>query len=212
MSQKRILLATGNKKKGQELTEILGADFSVSTLADVGLTDLDIVEDGDTFAENARIKVDAVVATLRQRGDLDDFFGVLGDDSGIEVDALDGAPGINSARFAENHDAGCGDADNNFLLLKMMHDLPENKRQARFVCHLCLFLIHVQKWHTAEGTVEGQIAEKERGNGGFGYDPLFLPGEAPGRHMAELTPANKHTISHRGRAMRKIAAILGPTH
>jgi XTP/dITP diphosphohydrolase len=208
MKSKRILLATGNRKKGEELADILDDRFIVDTLADAGLADLEIIENAATFAGNARIKVDTVAAALKKKKQLDTYFAILGDDSGLVVDALQGAPGIHSARFAENHQAGQGDSANNLLLLNKLGDRPLAKRQGRFVCHLCLYLIHVAKWHTTEGTVEGKIAVKPSGNRGFGYDPLFMPDDAPGKHMAELSSEHKHRISHRGHAMRQIAVIL----
>jgi XTP/dITP diphosphohydrolase len=206
----RLILATGNPKKGRELQELVGDAFDVVTLGAIGLGDLDIVEDADTFAGNAEIKVRAVHDALRARGEsLEDVRAIVGDDSGIVVDALDGAPGIRSARFAADHDAGAGDEANNALLFRLLEDTPDAERTARFYCAIAILSPSDGAVDHVDGAVEGRIARTERGSGGFGYDPLFLPDEFPGRHMAELTAAEKHSISHRGKAMRKALALLG---
>lgn len=199
-----LVLATGNAKKGRELKELAAGRFDVATLADVGLAGLAIVEDGDTFAANARIKCDAVWAALPQH---DDVHAVLADDSGLIVDALDGKPGVRSARFAVDHGTGDGDAANNALLLLLLAPVPWERRTARFAC-----AIHARlrdgRVLTSFGAVEGRIAYDEIGAGGFGYDPLFCPDEAPGKRMAELSAGEKHAISHRGRAMRDVLAQI----
>jgi XTP/dITP diphosphohydrolase len=196
-----LVLATGNAKKGKELRELAAGRFDVATLADVGLAGLDIVEDGLTFAANAQIKCDAVWAALPPR---DDVFAVLADDSGLIVDALDGKPGVRSARFAIDHGTGAGDAANNALLLLLLAPVPDERRTARFAA-----AIHARtkdgRVVTSYGTVEGRIARDERGAGGFGYDPLFVPlAVADGRRMSELSADEKHAISHRGKAMRDV--------
>jgi XTP/dITP diphosphohydrolase len=164
-------------------------------------------EDGLTFAANAALK--AVYYSRFAPGEL-----VLADDSGLEVDALDGAPGVRSARFAA--DAGLIDAPNasnntdvrnNLLLLQDLAGVPQPKRTARYRCVLAAAR-DGQILHTAEGTVEGLILEAPRGKGGFGYDPLFyLP--ALNRTMAELDLETKHTLSHRGRAIAALLPLLG---
>jgi len=163
-------------------------------------------EDGLTFAENATLK--AVYYSRFAPGEL-----VLADDSGLEVDALDGAPGVRSARYAA--DAGMGkapssgdiDAQNNLVLLQRMVGVPPAQRTARYRCVLVAARDGVAQ-HTAEGAVEGLILESPRGTGGFGYDPLFyLP--ALGLTMAELDLETKHTLSHRGQAIATLLAIPG---
>lgn len=205
----RLILATGNAKKRRELEELVGDAFDIQTLVDVGLGDLDIVEDADTFAGNAEIKARAVRNALLERGaDLSDVRAILADDSGIVVDALNGAPGIRSARFAKDHDAGEGDADNNALLLKKLADVADDARTGRFYAAICVLNPATDEVSHVNGSVEGKIARFEKGEGGFGYDPLFLPEAYPGLHMAELSPTQKHEISHRGKAMGKALALL----
>jgi XTP/dITP diphosphohydrolase len=164
-------------------------------------------EDGLTFAANAALK--AVYYSRFAPGEL-----VLADDSGLEVDALDGAPGVRSARFAA--DAGMVDAPNasysidvrnNLVLLQRLAGVPQSKRTARYRCVLAAAR-DGQVLHTAEGAVEGLILEAPRGKGGFGYDPLFyLP--ALNRTMAEVDLETKHTLSHRGRAIAALLPLLG---
>jgi len=163
-------------------------------------------EDGLTFAANAALK--AIYYSRFAPGEL-----VLADDSGLEVDALDGAPGVRSARFAA--DAGMVDSPaynrntdvrNNLLLLQRLVGVPQSRRTARYRCVLAAAR-DGQVLHTAEGTVEGLILEAPRGKGGFGYDPLFyLP--ALNRTMAELNLETKHTLSHRGRAIAALLPLL----
>ncbi len=203
-----LILATQNQKKKRELVELIEHTFDgawqVMTLDELGLGDLEIVEDADTFDGNARIKVDAIAAALGKRDDATDWAAILADDSGLCVDALDGGPGVRSARFAKDHDAGSGDDDNNALLVRKLADVPEADRGAAYVCYIAVRLKNGDVF-TTDGEVRGRIALAPKGHEGFGYDPYFVPVEAvgePGRHMAELTPAEKHSISHRGRATR----------
>jgi XTP/dITP diphosphohydrolase len=164
-------------------------------------------EDGLTFAANAALK--AVYYSRFAPGEL-----VLADDSGLEVDALDGAPGVRSARFAADSglidsptSTGNTDVRNNLLLLQRLVGVPQSKRTARYRCVLATAR-DGQVLHTAEGAVEGLILEAPRGKGGFGYDPLFyLP--ALNRTMAELDLETKHTLSHRGRAIAALLPLLG---
>ncbi|MFZ9886592.1 MAG: non-canonical purine NTP pyrophosphatase [Myxococcota bacterium] len=196
-----IVLATQNEKKRRELAELVAGRFVVRTLADDGLGDLEIIEDADTFAGNARRKADAVYKALAQRGRLHDVVAVLADDSGLMVDALDGRPGVRSARFAADHGLEAGDEANNVLLLQQLAGVSVDRRSARFCCAI---YVRISDERSAEafGTVEGHIATDLQGAGGFGYDPLFVPDEHPGRRMAELSSDEKHRISHRGKAMR----------
>ena len=164
-------------------------------------------EDGLTFAENATLK-----AVYYSRFALGEW--VLADDSGLEVDALDGAPGVRSARFAA--DSGLTDSPdandntdvwNNLVLLQRLADIPPAQRTGRYRCVLVAARDGVAL-HAAEGAVEGLILEAPRGTGGFGYDPLFyLP--ALDRTMAELDLETKHTLSHRGRAFAALLPMLG---
>ena len=200
-----LVLATQNAKKARELEQLAGARFLVRTHG----TDVD--ETGLTFMDNARLKADATLRALAP-GVRAETFAVVADDSGIAVDILDGKPGVRSARFASDHGTGTGDDANNALLLLMMAAVPDEMRAARFVSAVCAVIVATGERVEAEGTVEGTIARDLLGAGGFGYDPLFCPLEAPLRRMAELTADEKHAISHRGRAMRALLARLdGPS-
>ena len=153
-------------------------------------------EDGDTFEANARIKA---IAARERFG-----FAALADDSGLEVDALDGEPGVYSSRYA----GPCAnDAENNSRLLLALQDVPEAERTARFRCTI-VFIADDGTETVAQGTCEGRIGFEPRGEHGFGYDPLFLPDAVVGRTMAELTLAEKNAISHRGAALRDLRAKL----
>jgi XTP/dITP diphosphohydrolase len=224
---KTLLLATQNPKKGKELDELARGAFTVRTLKDVGLADLVIVEDAPTFEGNARKKVDAVYAALTP-AQRDETYAILGDDSGLVVDALGradigGRPGVRSARFAEDagltHLGPTADAANNALLLTMMSAVPDEQRAARFVSCVCARIVAANPagqasvpapYLEARGAVEGTIARDLIGGGGFGYDPLFICSDEPatGKRMAELTADQKHAISHRGRAMRVLLKQL----
>ena len=187
-----IVLATHNAKKRAELARILaplGHD-----LADVPLSDVE--ETGRTFEENARLKA---ASGCRESG-----LPCVGDDSGLCVDALDGAPGVYSARFAGEHG---NDAANIAKLLDMLKGVPEEQRTARFVCAVCCIFPDGNEI-TLRGTCEGKIAFEAAGEGGFGYDPVFLPQDAPGLTMAQLAPGTKDTLSHRGKALALLAERL----
>ena len=188
----RVLLASGNRKKAAEMAAILGdatgARFEVLTLADFpGLASPE--ETGATFLENARIKARA--------GAAGSGLPTIGEDSGLAVDALGGAPGIFSARYAEG-----GDGARCVKLLRELASVPPGQRAARYVCAAVLALPDGRE-ESAQGTCEGAVALEPRGAGGFGYDPVFLLPD--GRMMAELEPAQKAAISHRGRALRLLA-------
>ena len=192
-----LVLATNNKDKVREFREMLrhsGLDLSVLCLADFpGLPP--VPENGRTFSENAAKKA---LFAAQATGKL-----ALGDDSGIEVDALAGRPGICSARFAGERATGKG---NNEKLLALLRDVPERRRQARFACFIALAnpekIIDI-----AEGNCAGTIVMKPRGSGGFGYDPLFQPIEYH-KTFAELSPSIKNRISHRARALEKALMML----
>jgi XTP/dITP diphosphohydrolase len=211
LSAPLLLLATQNTKKRKELEELARGRFAVCSLADVGLHALDVAEDGDTFAANAEKKARGALAALHAAHHTD-VFAVLADDSGLEVDALDGKPGVRSARFAADH--GCSflgdsaDQANNALLLTLLSPVPAERRGARFVAHVCAVVVDTGAVERAEGRVEGAIARDLQGAGGFGYDPLFLPAAIPGKRLAEVSSADKHSISHRGQATRAVLAAL----
>jgi XTP/dITP diphosphohydrolase len=195
--QARIILATRNPGKLAELRRILGA-------AEVGVTvdDLDdvpdmpeVAETGRTFRENALIKARAVAA----------FTGLpaVADDSGLCVDALNGMPGVLSARWSGRHG---DDVANLQLLLGQLAGLPADRRQAHFTCVAALVLPTGAE-HLAEGSVHGRLADAPRGSNGFGYDPIFVP-DGHRQTTAELSPAEKDKISHRGRALRALAPVI----
>ncbi len=191
----KLVLATKNEGKVREITKLLaGQDIEVLCLADFPEID-EIVEDGETFRENAVIKATEV---CMQTGLI-----TLADDSGLEVDCLDGLPGVYSARFAgEDKD----DRANNQKLLELLEGIPEEQRTARFKCVMAVadteFFVYI-----AEGTCAGIIAQEQRGDGGFGYDPLFYLPEQ-GKTFAELDLETKNKISHRARALEVVLDIL----
>lgn len=202
-----LVVATGNRGKLEEIRHLLeGLQLEVLALGDVVKRDLHIVEDGNTFEENALIKARAVV---RATGML-----TLADDSGLEVDALDGAPGVRSARYAGER---ATDAENNAALLAALGTLDrdatgaqvEPSFAARFRCVLALVdpFTGDGEPYVVDGACEGRITQTPRGSGGFGYDPLFLV-EGTDLTMAELPEGEKNRISHRGRAMAKLRLVL----
>lgn len=188
----KIAIATNNKNKVKEIRAVLGGHFdAMYSLEDLGIN-VEIEETGDTLTENALIKA----RTIRDLSGLP----ALADDSGLMVDALDGAPGVYSARYAgEEHD----DKKNNALLLKNLGGKP---RTAHF-CSVIALVYPDGKELTAEGRVEGHILDCERGNNGFGYDPLFFSDEL-GKTFAEASQEEKNSVSHRGRALRNMLQIL----
>lgn len=192
----KLVLASRNRKKIRELETFLSeisSDIAILSLDDIGFED-EIVEDGDSFAANARIKA-SVPAGLGYIG--------IADDSGLEVDALNGAPGVYSARYSGE---GATDAKNNEKLLAALSDLPDELRTARFRTVICLCCPDGREL-LCEGVCEGRILREPRGENGFGYDPLFYY-EPFGRTFAELTSEEKNRISHRGTAMRRLAEKL----
>lgn len=192
----KIVLASRNKKKIGELQTLLAkylSEVEVLSLDDIGFEG-DIVEDGEGFYDNAYIKA-STVAKLGYIG--------VGDDSGLCVDALDGAPGVYSARYAGEHG---DDAANNALLLKNLANKKD--RSAQFVCAIaCVFPEDVSRAHIFRGTVEGKIIDEYRGEGGFGYDPLFYY-EPFGKTLAEMSAEEKNSISHRGKAIEHFAEFM----
>ena len=195
-----LLIASRNVHKAEEIAAILGDDFSVQTLAKFPASP-EVVEDGDTFAANAVKKATEIADWLgfQARPDL-----VLADDSGLKVDALDGAPGIHSARYAGGDD-NAPDVANNAKLLRELADVPEDNRGAQFHCVLALVALgQVAEVRTFEGICRGRIAQAEGGQGGFGYDPLFVP-DGHELSFAELGREVKNAISHRAQALAKLA-------
>ena len=192
-----FLIATHNMKKRDELSRILkpiGVNVLLAEEAGVDLTDVE--ETGTTFEENAYLKA---------KGGCDESgMPCIADDSGLAVDALDGAPGVYSARYSGEH----GDDDkNNELVLENLKDVPLEKRTARFVSAICCVFPDGRKI-TVRGEVEGKIGFELKGSNGFGYDPMFLPVAFPGKTMAELTAEEKDSISHRGNALRLLCKQL----
>jgi len=195
-----ILIATANPAKANEFREMLGADrFRWHDLSSVGKLQ-QVEETGETFLENASLKAAGYATQAKMWA--------LADDSGLEVDALQGKPGVHSARWAQLNDAGSDDADNNACLLRQIENVPDDRRTARFVCVLALSNPQGQIILTARDTVEGRILRAPRGTNGFGYDPLFFI-ESLGKTTAELGSDQKHQISHRGKALRRLYELMG---
>lgn len=195
MDPRPLLIGSGNLDKAAELAELLAdLPWNVKTLRDYPECP-EPKEDGNSFEENALKKA----ACYGARFSVD----CVADDSGLVVDALDGAPGIYSARYAG---PGCTYADNNAKLLKELEGVPIERRTARFIC--CAALVRTDAgYHTEIGTVEGHIALEPRGEQGFGYDPVFVP-RGHDRTFGEMDPAGKHGMSHRGAAFRQMCAYL----
>ncbi len=189
---KKLVFATNNAHKLQEARQIISDGFEIVSLAEIGCHD-DIPETADTLEGNALIKA----RWVKERYGYDCF----ADDTGLMVDALDGAPGVYSARYAGEH---CSPADN---VAKLLHELEgEENRRAHFATTVAL--ICAGEEHCFEGRVEGRIATEPHGNGGFGYDPIFIADET-GKCFAEMSADDKNAISHRGRAMRRLKDFLG---
>jgi XTP/dITP diphosphohydrolase len=194
----RLLVATHSEHKLRELRELLHpARADLVSLADLGI-DEDPVEDGRTFRTNAAIKARFGLAMTG--------LPTIADDSGLEVDALDGAPGVRTRRYAGEH---ASDNDNNLKLLAALDDLPPERRGARYVCVLALARPG-ERLAFSRGTCRGRIARAPRGTGGFGYDPIFEPSPEPpgGRTFGLWTADEKNRISHRARAARRMAIRL----
>jgi XTP/dITP diphosphohydrolase len=205
VSRRRLLVATRSVHKLRELRELLDLrDTDLVSLDDLGVTG-DPEETGETFETNAAIKARFGV---RSSG-----LPTVADDSGLEVDALDGAPGVRTRRYAGEH---ATDEMNNARLLDALRGLPPERRGARYVCVLAVGLPDRTgpgrglRLIEARGTCRGRIASEPRGSGGFGYDPIFEPSSEPvgGRTLGLWTAAEKHAISHRARAARRLAPRL----
>ena len=190
----KIVFATGNLGKLREASEILGEGFELVSLADVGITE-DIPETGETLRENSLQKAQYVL----EHCGCDCF----ADDTGLEVDALGGAPGVYTARYAGD------DKDFNKNMDKVLQELQGlegEARRARFKSVITPMLDGEP--HFFEGTLEGIIADEKSGNGGFGYDPIFIADEFPGQTLADISEDQKNDISHRGKALRAMAQWL----
>ena len=192
---KKLIFATGNENKMKEIRMILGdLDYEILSMKEAGI-DADIVEDGKTFEENAIIKATAI---SKLSGCL-----VLADDSGLEVDYMDKMPGIYSARWMGEDTSY---RIKNTAIIVKLEGVPDEKRTARFVCAIAAAFPD-GRVVTKRGTIEGIIGYEERGENGFGYDPIFFLPEY-GKTTAELSPEEKNQISHRGRALELIKCEL----
>ncbi len=190
----KIILATHNQGKIAEMREMLKPHgIAVSSAAELNLPDVE--ETGTTFEENAKLKAEQLSALSG--------LPCLADDSGLCVDALDGRPGVYSARYAPNRDFDKGMQ----MLLDELAATRDTERKAHFSCVMA-FARPDEKTQVFEGRVDGKIAQSKKGNGGFGYDPIFVPDEGDGRSFAEFDGAEKNKISHRGRALRKFLEYL----
>ena len=198
----RLLIATKNAGKVAEFREILAAQGHAGVIVDDLSSYPDaatVAEDGDTFLENASLKATGYAQVANSWA--------LADDSGICVDALEGRPGIHSARWAEAHGFGSGDADNSRLLRKQLLEVPEEQRTAHFACALALADPMGRIVLTSTGRLDGRVINAARGRNGFGYDPIFWI-DTMGRTAAQLDPAEKHAVSHRGQAMLRMATLM----
>jgi len=194
----KLLVATSNPHKVAELRSMLGtAGWDVVSLDDMAPI-APPIEDAATFAGNARIKAIAYAAASG--------FVALADDSGICIDALDGAPGVHSARWAGE---GSGATEWIAKALDLLRDVPDARRTARYACSLCVARPDGTVLAEAEGVFEGRIARSPRGTGGFGYDPIFLVGPDHQRTAAELAPVEKDMLGHRGAALRQLLTTPG---
>jgi non-canonical purine NTP pyrophosphatase (RdgB/HAM1 family) len=197
---RHLLIATSNAGKVREFREMLGDGlFDWGDLSQhPNFTPVE--ETGQTFLANACLKAQGYAKQFQTCA--------LADDSGLEVDALAGAPGVHSARWAELKGSGKGDVDNNKTLLRQLESVPDERRTGRFVCVLALADPGGRIILSARDSVEGRILRIPRGSNGFGYDPLFFI-EPLGRTTAELSPREKHEVSHRGKALRRLKALMG---
>lgn len=193
---KTLVIISRNEKKKKELKKLLkGVKIKVLSLADIDINVPEIVEDGKTFRQNA-IKKAVTISKI-----VDAF--VIADDSGLEVDYLDGRPGVRSSRFAR---AKATDQENNRKLIRLMKDIPEKMRGATFVCTIAL-ADKGELIKCVQGTCKGRIGFESKGYNGFGYDPLFTP-DGYNLTFAEMKPSFKNRISHRARALEKAKKVI----
>ncbi len=193
----RLVAATGNAHKLREIERIT-ADFGIELISksDAGIADLDVEETGETFEENSFLKANEIMKATGMAA--------IADDSGLMVDALDGAPGVYSSRFAGKDG---DDEANNRKLMELMKDVPDGQRGAKFVSVITLCTPEGDVI-TAKGESPGRIGRIPAGTNGFGYDPLFIPDRYDGRTYAEITDEEKNVISHRANALRALKEIL----
>ncbi len=192
----RFVLATANPAKAREIKEVIQTEYEGIEVIPLDPSWPEVIEDGTTLEANALLKADAATARA--------LIPALADDTGLEVSALQGAPGVRSARYASDE---ATDAQNVAFLLDQMRTVSAENRSARFTT------VAIAKWPDgktllATGSVYGVIAEQPRGAAGFGYDPVFVPTEGDGRTFAEMSSVEKHKLSHRGRAFRSLAHQL----
>ena len=200
MKADKIIFATGNAGKMREIQMILAdLGLEIQSMKEAGVT-ADIVEDGKTFAENAMIKASAIAQELEKRGER---AVVLADDSGLEIDYLNKEPGIYSARYMGEDTSY---TIKNAHLIQRLAGVPDEKRTARFVCAIAAVLPDGRQFET-NAAVEGRIGYEERGENGFGYDPIFYLPEYD-KSSAELSPEEKNRISHRGKALEEMKRVL----
>ncbi len=190
---KEMILASNNANKLREMKEKLGA-FGIQVISqkEAGI-DIDVEETGTTFEENAVLKANTIFDIIKKP--------VIADDSGLEIDYLEGAPGVYSHRFAGEN---ATDADRIHKVLTLLKDVPDEQRTARFHCCICLIDETGQK-HIFHGIAEGKIGHEPVGENGFGYDPIFVYGD---KTFAELTREEKNQVSHRGRAVQQLVDFL----
>lgn len=192
----KVIAATGNKNKLKEFQEILNPfNIEITTFEKEGYNPIEVVEDGTTFEENSYKKAREIMEATGMAA--------IADDSGLEVDALLGAPGVYSARFAGEN---AGDRDNNLKLIELLKEIPEKDRSAQFHCVITLIFPDGERI-VAEGIVSGHMITEPRGDKGFGYDPLFVP-EGCESTFGELESKEKNRISHRGKALRQLMEEL----
>lgn len=196
---RHLLIATSNAGKVREFRDMLGGDRFTWDDLSKHPSYTPVEETGRTFLANACLKAEGYAKQFQTWA--------LADDSGLEVDALGGAPGVHSARWAAMNGTGSGDADNNNTLLRQLADVADERRTGRFVCVLALADPGGRIILTARDSVEGRILRTPRGSNGFGYDPLFFI-DSLGRTTAELSPLEKHAVSHRGKALRRLKALM----
>lgn len=196
----KIIFATGNVDKMKEIRMIMAdLGLEIQSMKEAGIT-VDIVEDGKTFEENAMIKAKTIAQELKKRGEQ---VVVLADDSGLEIDYLNKEPGIYSARYmGEDTSYSIKNAN----LIERLEGVPDEQRTARFVCAIAAALSDGRSFVT-RATIEGRIGYEEKGENGFGYDPIFYLPEY-GMYSAELSPEEKNRISHRGKALQEMKRIL----
>lgn len=190
---KKIIIASNNKGKIKEMKEKLAAlNFDVISQSEAGL-DIDVEETGTTFAENAKLKAEAIYNLTKTA--------VIADDSGLEIDYLNGEPGIYTARYAGEN---ASDSEKMQKILNKLKDAKDSERTARFKCAIC-YIDENGKNHIFEQSCEGMIGKKPIGTDGFGYDPIFMLGD---RSFAEFTSEEKNKISHRGKALKEFIDFL----